>query len=242
MTFTTMMAGFLIVPNMPGYITGNLRFPADQLQWLYLVGGLTTVVTIPLVGRLVDRFGSFRVGVLGVAMNLVLLFAIFYEPQPVLPGLGLTIGELAARERWSRALVFVAFMTGMSFRNVAYNTLTSKVPSPDQRARFNSLQSSVGHLASASGSFLSAAILGQTVARPLSTGSASVVAEPLVGMGRVAMASMVLASVLPFLLWQVESRVRARRGAPTGQGQPRVQPPSTTRVEPVTKEAASLAR
>ena len=40
-------------------------------------------------------------------------------------------------------------MLANGIRNVSYNTLTSKVPGPEVRARFQSLQSSVQHAASA---------------------------------------------------------------------------------------------
>ncbi len=53
--------------------------------------------------------------------------------------------------------IFLFF--ALSARNVSYNTLTSKVPEPAERARFMSFQSAVQHLASALGASLSAQVL-----------------------------------------------------------------------------------
>ena len=46
-------------------------------------------------------------------------------------------------------LFFVWFMMAMAARNVPYNTLTTRVPGPTERARFQSIQSAVQHGASA---------------------------------------------------------------------------------------------
>jgi hypothetical protein len=90
----------------------------------------------------------------------------------------------------------------MSFRNVAYNALTTKVPGPAERARFMSIQSAVQHAASASGAFISAQILSE-----LPDGK-------LVGMANVAFVSIVLSLTLPVFLYLVESVVRGRATAP----------------------------
>ena len=52
------------------------------------------------------------------------------------------------RRGWLDRMVF---MLAMGMRNVAYNTLTSKVPRAEERARFMSILSAVQHAAGASG-------------------------------------------------------------------------------------------
>lgn len=88
---------------------------------------------------------------------------------------------------------FVSMMVAMSFRNVAYNTLTSRVPPPALRARFMSFQSAVQHLAAAAGAFLSSQLL-DTVPGSLA----------LDGMSRVAAVAMALAAVVPPIMWRLE--------------------------------------
>ena len=99
--------------------------------------------------------------------------------------------------------IFVLFMLAMAFRNVSYNTLTSKVPLPDERARFGSIQSSVQHLASAIGAFASAQFLTELPD------------HKLVGVDRTAYTSIALSVCLIPLFWVVEHRVtRPTRVAP----------------------------
>ena len=182
MTAMVMMAGFMLLPNFSAYIQSNLHYPRIQLGRLYLIGGLVSFFSLRLVGFLVDRYGSFRVGTLGAVLLLTVtyLFLIGYQPGYSVP------------------LLFTSFMVAMSFRNVSYNTLASKVPSPRERASFMSLQSAVQHAASSLGAFFGARMLTE-----LPDGS-------LVGLGGVARYSMTLTALLPALLFVVERRVRRR--------------------------------
>jgi predicted MFS family arabinose efflux permease len=179
MTATTMLAGFILIPNLPSYIQINLHYPRNAYGLLYMFGGAASFVVVQLVGRLVDRFGSFRVGTGGTVALAAVTYIYFIAFPPWLPV----------------AVPFVLFMISMGFRNVAYNTLTSKVPASAERARFMSIQSAVQHLASAVGAFLAARLLGELPD------------HSLVGMPRIAWIAIVLALTLPSLLWAVERRV-----------------------------------
>jgi predicted MFS family arabinose efflux permease len=182
MTFLVMAAGFLLIPNLSAFVQYNLGYPRARLGVLYLCGGCVSFVATQLAGRLVDRFGSFRVGTAGAALLILTIATGFLITPPLLPVVAL----------------FVAFMLSLAFRNVAYNTLTSKVPQGSERARFMSIQSAVQHAASASGAFLSARMLSEL------TGGM------LAGMGRVAATSIALTLALPLMLFLVESGVHRR--------------------------------
>ncbi len=193
LTATVMMAGFVIIPNIAGYLELNLGFPRPMLKYAYMVGGIASLFATQLGGRLVDRMGSVRVGAVGSALVVTVVFFFFYL-------------------HWSVASVplvliaFIAFMTANGLRNVSYNSLTSKVPEPAVRARFQSLQSAVQHGASAAAAFLSAKLLGATVWADGSSG-------PLFGMQNVALVSMSLTLLIPVLLFVLETRVNARNAA-----------------------------
>ena len=183
MTAVVMMSGFIIIPNISAYLQENLAYPRAQIPVMYLVGGAVSGVLTPLVGRLVDRIGSLRTGSIGSALLIVVVYFTFYtEPSggPILP--------------W-----FIGFFIAMSFRNVSYNTLTSKVPEPAWRARFMSIQSSVQHGASSLGAFVSSAMLTS----PAGGGRIS-------GMPRVALVTITLSVLVPVLLGLVERGVKKK--------------------------------
>lgn len=194
MTAVVMMAGFVVIPNIASYMLLNLGFLSSNLKWAYGIGGIASLFATQIGGRLVDRFGSFKVGTVGAFASMGVVFTTFYLPWTFAPA-------------WAVYVSFVGFMLANGVRNVSYNTLTSKVPEPDVRARFQSLQSSVQHLGSAIAAYVSAQLL---------TTEAHVWADAgrpqrmLVGMNHVSAISMLLSLAIPFMLYRVERQVKAR--------------------------------
>jgi predicted MFS family arabinose efflux permease len=182
MTAVTMAGGFLVLPNLSAYLQVNLGLPRNQLQWVYGIGGVVSFVTLRLVGRLVDRFGSFRVGAVASVVLAVVFDLMFVHVPRAVPVMALAISLFFA----------------LSSRNVAYNTLATRVPEPPERARFMSFQSAVQHLASALGASVSAQVLFVQ-----SDGSLGNV--PMLGWMAIA-----LTLFLPVLLFHVERGVRQR--------------------------------
>jgi predicted MFS family arabinose efflux permease len=193
MTAVTMGAGFLVIPNLSSYLQANLGLPRAQLPWLYGIGGVLSFVSLRVVGRLVDRFGSFRVGTAGSALMFIAVW-LFFIDVPLHTPWWLRFGIDVPGDA-PVLLLFLFLFFALSVRNVAYSTLTSKVPAPAERARFMSFQSAVQHLASAAGAIASSAILAEGPDRRL------------VDVARLAAFSLVLTAALPGLLWVVERAV-----------------------------------
>jgi predicted MFS family arabinose efflux permease len=181
MTAVVMMGGFILIPNISAYVQMNLGYPRDDLGLLYLAGGLTSFAALRVVGGWVDRFGAFRSGAFGALALAVVVFCGFVMVPPPVPVM----------------VVFIGFMLANSFRNVAYNTLASRIPAPAERAQFMSIQSAVQHLSSALAAFLSSQMLDERDGR-------------LWGMGRLAGVSIALSLLLPVLMWTVEGAVKRR--------------------------------
>jgi predicted MFS family arabinose efflux permease len=186
MTAVTMASGFLVLPNISAYVQTNLGLPRNQLQWMYGIGGVVSFVTLRVVGRLVDRLGSFVVGTAAALLLAVVFHLMFVDVPQGVPVMVLAI-----------SLFFV-----LSSRNVAYNTLATKVPQPAERARFMSFQSAVQHLASAVGASVSARVLFVQPDGRLGN---------VPTLGRMAIG---VALLLPVLLLVVERGVRRRATAP----------------------------
>ncbi len=186
MTLVAMAGGFVLIPNISAYVQYNLGYPRAHLGLLYLCGGVVSFVATQTAGPLVDRFGSFRVGSMGTLLLVVVVGGGFVLAPPLFPVLG----------------IFTGMMFAFGFRNVAYNTLTTKVPRGDERARFMSIQSAVQHGASSAGAFASSLMLTELPGGALR------------GMARVGLTSIALTLVLPVFLFAVESAVRNRAAAP----------------------------
>jgi predicted MFS family arabinose efflux permease len=141
--FCVMMSGFLIFPNIAGYVQFNLKFPREEMGQLYFVGGIASLLVMTFCGRLVDLWGSLPWFILGSIGFFGALWFGMYQQPPLINPYGL----------------FVAFMVFGTFRNISMQTLSSKVPRREERAGFMSLQSAVQHAAMAAGGILSSRLL-----------------------------------------------------------------------------------
>jgi predicted MFS family arabinose efflux permease len=179
MAFVVMMGTFVVVPNISAYVMENLHYPRPRLGLLYFAGGLVNLLTTRFIGVLIDRYGSALIGSIGSIAMSVIMWAGFGAFPPLLTPMP----------------VFIFFMMSSSFRSVSYNTLVSKVPQPEERASFSSVQSAVQHMAAASGAFLSARMLSENAS------------HELVGMPSVTWLAIAISCALPPLLVIVERRV-----------------------------------
>jgi predicted MFS family arabinose efflux permease len=143
MMMLIMIGAFVLIPNMSAYLQFNLGYPREYLGLLYFVGGILSLGGMQLAGYLTDRFGSSKV-YLGISIGFVLI---------------IVEGFINVSTLFPPIIVFPLFMLFSSARMVSVSALTTKIPLPEERARFQSLQSTGQHIACAFGSFLGAAIL-----------------------------------------------------------------------------------
>lgn len=64
---------FTVIPFLSPYLVGNVGLPEKSLFLIYLTGGMVTIFTAPLIGKLSDRHGKFRVYVCLVAGACVVI-------------------------------------------------------------------------------------------------------------------------------------------------------------------------
>lgn len=177
----SMMAGFLIIPNIAAHLQMNWGFPREHMGLLYLSGGLFSLFGMRIVGRWVDRFSATRVGTGATLLQILVLllgFVIFPNPLPVI-------------------VIFTCFMLANSGRNVAAQSLATRIASPTERAGYMALQSSVTHMAMAIGSGSSSLVLHEAGNR-------------LDGVPTLGLAAIALNLSVPFLFAFVERRLRLR--------------------------------
>jgi predicted MFS family arabinose efflux permease len=181
-TALIMISVFTIIPNISAFVQHNLGFPRERLGLLYLLGGSVSFLLTHRIGILVDRYGATVLIAAGTCLFSTAMFFGFIHPVSV---------------NWL-LVVFPLLMLAGSARGVPMNTLSSRVPKPDQRASFMSTQSAVQHGASALGALLSSAILTSD-----STGK-------LQGISVIATFSIAIALFVPLVAHRVENSVRRR--------------------------------
>lgn len=145
---TTLLAtgGFMLMPFGSAYTVHNLGIDITDLPTIYLVSGLFSIFTGPLVGRASDRFGKFPVFMFGSAMSIVMV-TIYTHLGPV---------PLA-----TVILVNVLMFVGIFSRMIPSQALISAIPISSQRGSFSSVSASLQQLSGGLGSVLAAAIIAQ---------------------------------------------------------------------------------
>ena len=76
-TIVMMSSAFLVIPIITPYLVFNLRFPAKDLKWIYMIGGALSFVVLRIIGVLVDRYGSTRLSAVGTAVFLIVSWLSF---------------------------------------------------------------------------------------------------------------------------------------------------------------------
>ncbi len=117
-------AHFVIIPLMPEHLVRNLGVPEKKLFLVYLVGGLLSAVTGPLIGRWADRFGRVRV------------YAVLVAVAAVVTGILVSAGPLPL---WGVLLLVGAFFVFASGRFVPGSAIMSLAVPAHRRGAFMSL-------------------------------------------------------------------------------------------------------
>lgn len=173
---------FALVPNLASYFQFNLGYPRERLGALYMVGGVVAFIAMRIGGAMVDKGGPNVVTVAGSLLMVGILSFGYLPANPVLPVMAL----------------FVILMLSNAIRSVALNTVSSKVPSPAERGRFMASQSAVQHITAAIGATASSLLLVEGADHKLQ------------GMSTLVVMSILLALVLPIVVWNIDKGLRAR--------------------------------
>lgn len=145
---TTLLAtgGFMLMPFGSAYTVHNLGIDIVDLPTIYLVSGLFSIFTGPLVGRASDQFGKFPVFMFGSAMSIVMVTVYTHLGQVSLATV---------------ILVNVLMFVGIFSRMIPSQALISAIPVSSQRGSFSSVSASLQQLSGGLGSVLAAAIIAQ---------------------------------------------------------------------------------
>src|SRR6201985_2665913 len=84
---TTLLAtgGYMLMPFGSAYTVHNLGIRIEHLPTIYLVSGLVSIRSGPMVGRASDRFGKFPTFVFGTALSVVMVLIYTHLGQVGLP-------------------------------------------------------------------------------------------------------------------------------------------------------------
>ena len=145
---TTLLAtgGFMLMPFGSAFTVHNLGIDIVDLPTIYLISGLFSIFTGPLVGRASDTFGKFPVFVFGSAVSVIMVLIYTHLGQVSLTTV---------------IIVNVLMFVGIFSRMIPSQALISAIPAASQRGSFSAVSASLQQLSGGLGSVLAAAIIAQ---------------------------------------------------------------------------------
>ena len=123
--------GFMLMPFSSAYVVNNLGISFKDLPTVYLITGLCTIFVGPIIGKVSDMIGKFRVFMLGTVVSIVMTL--------VYTNLGhATLVELV--------IVNSVLFVGIFSRMIPFQAMMSTVPSATQRGSFSAISASIQQL------------------------------------------------------------------------------------------------
>jgi predicted MFS family arabinose efflux permease len=146
MSSSMVFAGFAVIPYITLYLQGNAGFKPEQIPYVYLTGGICTLISARLIGHWSDRAGkAYAFRRLALLMPLPLLAMTLSADLPM-------VGVLLVS-----SMLFVV----MSGRMIPGMALIGAAADPRRRGSFMTLNSAVQSLAMGLAALVGGQILGR---------------------------------------------------------------------------------
>lgn len=183
--------GFMIMPFASTFTTNNLGIDQHDLPKLYLVTGISSLILMPLIGKLSDKLDKYLVFCIGTAISIVMVL--------IYTHLGLTSFAMLV-------IINIIMFTGIMSRMVPASALTSAIPDPQDRGAFMSINSSVQQVAGGIAAALAGSIIVENPDKSLAHFDK---------VGYVTSGAMIIAAVIMYF---VNRQIQQKTGSGTSTG------------------------
>jgi predicted MFS family arabinose efflux permease len=126
------LGGFMIMPWGSAFAINNLHLTKEQLPSLFMVAGISSLIIMPIIGKLADKMNKFTLfTIASVWMMVVVMIYTTLTPVPI----------------WIVMGINVLMMIGIMSRMVPSMALTTSLPEMQDRGAFMSINSSLQQMA-----------------------------------------------------------------------------------------------
>ena len=142
-----MLGQFSVIPFITPYLTRNVGLLDKHIAYVYFFGGAMTMISMPIVGRLADRFGKHKVFIICAVLSIVPLY------------LMTSIGQMPLATVLFVTCLFFIFISG---RIVPAMAILTAVVSAEKRGSFMSINTSLREFSAGLASLLAGWIVVET--------------------------------------------------------------------------------
>ncbi|WP_337043498.1 MFS transporter [Emticicia sp. 17c] len=126
------VGGFLMMPFGSAFAINNLHLTQEQLPVVFMVTGISSLVIMPIVGRLSDKFDKFKVFFVG-SIWAVIMTIVYTHLTPV--------------PLWVVLILNILLFAGIMSRMIPSTSLMTAIPKMQDRGAFMSINSSLQQIA-----------------------------------------------------------------------------------------------
>lgn len=138
---------FMLQPFSSNYIVDNLKISQENLPVIYFVTGISTIIVMPIIGKISDKYNKFYVFGVGSIISIVMIM--IFCTLPVSPV-------------WVVAIVNMLLFASLISRMIPAQSLNTMIPDQHSRGAFMSITSSLFQLSGGLGAILAGLIVTQT--------------------------------------------------------------------------------
>ena len=178
------LGGFMMMPWGSAFAVNNLHVSYTQLPILFMVGGVVSLIIMPVVGKLSDKFDKFKIFVIAAIWMMVVVLV--YTNLSVVP-FAIVI------------LMNILMMIGIMSRMTPAMALTSALPQMQDRGAFMSINSSLQQIAGG----IAAGVGGMIVVQQTKT-------SPLQHYDTLGYVIVIIITVNIFMVYRVSKIIKAR--------------------------------
>ena len=126
------IGGFMMFPFGSAFAVNNIGVSAEQLPQLFFISGISSLVIMPLIGKLSDKVSKFKI--FTVACVWMIIMVVVYT-------------NLGISAFWIIVVLNILMMMGIMSRMIPATALVSGVPDMEDRGAFMSINASMQQIA-----------------------------------------------------------------------------------------------
>jgi predicted MFS family arabinose efflux permease len=140
------IGGFMLMPFTSAFVVDNLMISQDDLPKVFIWAGVCSMVLMPLIGRVSDKFGKLRTFVVGTIISAAMV--VVYTNLPPVP-------------LWELVVVNAVLFSGIMSRMIPAQALMTAIPEAADRGAFMGVMSSLQQIAGGVASLIAGFIVVQ---------------------------------------------------------------------------------
>nr|MDQ3017560.1 MFS transporter [Bacteroidota bacterium] len=147
------MGGFMLMPFTSAFLVNNVDITQTQLPIIFLCTGISSMIIMPIIGRLSDKIDKLKIFAIGTAIATVMILVYTnLTPVPI----------------WIVIVVNIILFMGIMSRMVPAVALNSAIPEAYDRGAYMSINSSLQQMAGGLAAiFAGYVVVQQTKTSPL---------------------------------------------------------------------------